>query len=329
MDMKTSDEILKPFDESCFRCGYCGEKSGVPVFPTTDIQENIYTLMRCLSCGAISLHPMPAREELEKVYNPGYYGESEQKFTGNVEKILDLFRMQRARRLHRLLGGKGEILDIGCGNGRFLSLLGSLGKYTLYGIERDGGSARRAMRIPEVKLSVGDLDNGDFPDESLDAVTLFHVFEHLEKPRVTIETIQRILRPGGILILSFPNIESHQSALFRGHWFHLDPPRHLFFFSPFGFKSLITSLGFRPVNEIHFHPDYNPYGFVQSLLNRLTGRREMLYEYLKGNIGGMDRTFIAFQIIFAACFAPLALITDIFDSLCHRGATVEFVFRKE
>ena len=80
------------------------------------------------------------------------------------------------------------------------------------------------------------LEKNDFAPQSFDAVTLIHVFEHLPDPRQTLEIISEILKKDGILMMSFPNIDSFQSRIFKGKWLHIDPPRHLFFFSPKDFK---------------------------------------------------------------------------------------------
>ena len=64
-------------------------------------------------------------------YSSEYYGEGEEKFNGGVERILDHFRKQRAVRLNHYMKKPGKVLDLGCGNGRFLSFMGQLGHKTM------------------------------------------------------------------------------------------------------------------------------------------------------------------------------------------------------
>jgi len=153
-----------------------------------------------------------------------------------------------------------------------------------------------------------------YPDHYFDAITMFHVFEHLTDPIGYLNTIQRILKPEGILYLSFPNIGSLQSRMFRGDWLHLDPPRHLFFFEPNQFKVKMKEFGFEVINEKYFNPEYNPFGTVQSILNKICSKRELLYEALKHNEGYVNEVpawKIHLQKIFAIVIAPLFILTDV------------------
>ena len=112
--------------------------------------------------------------------------------------------------------------------------------HQIYGVEMPGGSADRAKKIEGLTLKLGHLRIHDFEPNTFDAITLHHVFEHLTEPKRYLEIICEILKPGGHLVISFPNIDSFQSRFFKGNWFHLDPPRHLFFFTPDDFKKQIA-----------------------------------------------------------------------------------------
>lgn len=96
--------------------------------------------------------------------------------------------------------------------------------------------AKRASEIPEINLKTGNITIDDYQEKMFEAVSLYQVFEHLTEPRETLENISRIIKKDGILVISFPNINSLQSKIFKWRWFHLDPPRHLFFFKPSDFK---------------------------------------------------------------------------------------------
>ncbi|HOO92036.1 MAG TPA: methionine biosynthesis protein MetW, partial [Opitutales bacterium] len=78
-------------------------------------------------------------------YDSGYYGESETKFVGWSERFIEWCRISRAKRLSRSLKSGARVLDLGCGNGGFLSALAGTGSYDLHGIEIQGGSATRAL----------------------------------------------------------------------------------------------------------------------------------------------------------------------------------------
>jgi len=313
-------------------CGYCKKDDSRELYHTFDTFGNDYTINQCNKCSAYFLSPRPDEALLAMAYDDSYYGMKDEKFEGLVERFINYFRNNRAKRLSNQLKKTGKVLDIGCGNGKFLKSLLQYGRFDLFGIEMEGNSAKRATRIKEINLKIGSLKKDDFMTESLDAISLFHVFEHLTEPMETLEIISNIIRKDGILMISIPNIDSFQSHIFKGKWLHLDPPRHLFFFTPKDLKALLLTYGFELVNEKHFITEQNPFGMVQSILNCFTKKREVLYEALKGNTDyakDYSRTNLALQKCFFLFSLPFFMFTDLIASMFRKGATVEYIFRKK
>jgi 2-polyprenyl-3-methyl-5-hydroxy-6-metoxy-1,4-benzoquinol methylase len=313
-------------------CGYCKEKGSNILYPTYDIFNNHYYINQCNHCHAFFLAPRPTDSLLSQAYSESYYGTGDDKFTAPlIEKILDRFRAQRAELLTSYLPGTGTVLDIGCGNGRFLSFVRGKGNFTVYGVEMEGRSAQRASRMSSIHFIPGPLSEHHFPAKSLDAITLFHVFEHLTEPVQMLDIISQIIKNNGILVISLPNIDSFQSKLFKGNWFHLDPPRHLFFFTPTNLEKILNQREFELLKEIHFSIEYNPFGMQQSILNSLLKKRDVLYESLKGNREYV-REYSTFNLLLQKAFHrltfPLFIALDVIDSLLEKGATVQLVFRK-
>ena len=159
---------------------------------------------------------------LKKAYEPSYYGETSEKFIPLIENLVDYFRAARARYLAKFLNSEAKVLDIGCGNGRFLSYLTKIDNFQLFGTELEGNSARRAALVKGINLKIGELGINDFQPQTFDAITMFHVFEHLKEPVEMLEIISQIIKKDGILLVSFPNIAGFQSKLFKGDWFHME-----------------------------------------------------------------------------------------------------------
>lgn len=311
-------------------CGFCGKGNSRECYSTKSIDGDLFFIRHCRECGAYFLTPRPSLEQLERVYDDSYYGGEESKFSPFVEKLLDTFRKTRSRRVRRYVPAPARILDIGCGNGRFLNYLIQEG-YEGYGIELPGKAAARASAIAGLKLKQGSLLPDDFPDNYFDAVSLWHVFEHLTEPRQTLEIIGSILKPGGYLFLSLPNIRSWQSRLFKGQWLHLDPPKHLFFFSPEQLINLLQEAGFMLCWKTTLSLEQNPFGIQQSLLNCLCSRRELLFEYLKGNsayTANYSLPVLRFQKILAILTSPLFVLLAVIEFLFGAGGTMEMVFQK-
>jgi predicted SAM-dependent methyltransferase len=71
-----------------------------------------------------------------------------------------------------------------------------------------------------------------------------HVIEHLHRPKETLQKINRILKPGGKLIVSTPNFGSLAALIFKSYWFTTDSPRHLFLFTAETLSRMLHEAGF-------------------------------------------------------------------------------------
>jgi SAM-dependent methyltransferase len=141
----------------------------------------------------------------------------------------------------------GKVLDVGCGFGFLLAELKGRG-FESEGLEISPTGLRHS-RSKGVKVHEGILDAGRFPEKSFDAVCAFYVIEHLESPRSFLREARRILGPGGVLLMRWPNT----APLVR--WCRLlsvrvdlyDAPSHLVDFTPASMGWLLRRSGFERV----------------------------------------------------------------------------------
>jgi len=140
-----------------------------------------------------------------------------------------------------------------------------------------------------------------------------------------------LLKPNGILYISFPNIESWQAKRFKGNWLHLDPPRHLHFPSIGSLTHFLRTNKLNLIFRNDFHPEYNPFGFQQSYLNKIFSKRELCYEALKGNwtyAADYPQWKIQLSILLVKATYPIFFTADAIANLFSAGATVNLIFRK-
>ena len=312
-------------------CSYCSGANSVSLYTTCSIFGDEFSLNSCLDCGAVFLNPRPTDEQLKQAYDDSYYGTGESKFGSTIEKVLDVFRGARVRRVCKFVKPGSRVLDIGCGSGDFLKKLSGKG-FHAFGTELEGRAARRAMQLDGVKVKTGPLQEKDFDENFFDAVCMWHVFEHLTEPKRTMEIVSEILKPGGFLFLSMPNIESIQSRLFKGNWLHLDLPRHLFYLSPEKLVSVMKGFRFSMVQKQFLSLEQNVFGIQQSILNCILKKRDVLFEVLKGNNSyaqDYSQVSIALQKVFWIITFPLFIPFVWLEAAVQKGGTMEFVFRKK
>ncbi|MCC7391759.1 class I SAM-dependent methyltransferase [Candidatus Sumerlaeota bacterium] len=290
-----------------------------------------FPLVRCEGCKVYALFPQPDDATLAHYYSNEYYGNSRKKFIGPVAKFVGFFQGGRARHVAREVNRhrrceEPRLLDVGCGNGGFLMQMQQRG-FAVEGTEWTADSARRIPASAGIPVHVGDLLTLDLPEKSFDAITLWHVFEHLRQPDKTLEKIHRLLKPGGLLFLAMPNHESWQAQRFGTNWFHLDPPRHLFGFGVKSLSALLRLRKFQLLAASTFSFEQNPYGYLQSVLNSRGWPRDRAYGVLKGTSRDAFATKLM-DLMRVALLVPAALLYAVAEWRAGRGGTVTMVARK-
>ena len=312
-------------------CPFC-QHSGSSEWAGTHSEDGTaYQARVCDACHTVFLWPPPTEAQLRQAYTTNYYGEGETKFNPYIESMRDTFAHLRVRQLTDGLPSNAHILDVGCGDGRLLGNFSKVGFRNLHGIELPGRAAERAARIPGVNLHLGTLESIDLPAASFDLITLVHVYEHLPAPRDTLDRLARLIKPGGRLFLSFPNISSWQARFARGHWFHLDAPRHLSLVPPPAVIAHLEAKRFKLLAERHLCLEQNTFGWIQSALNCCDPRRNFLYERLKRNRSYLPDRGAGSVILHAGAGGLLlfpAILADCCSALAGAGATVELMFNQ-
>lgn len=309
------------------RACWCGATESVEIarFDETVVPRdrllNDAVLLGCQGCGVLALDPQPDDAALAAAYASEYYGTTRKKFSGPIAGAVGLFQGARGRRIARRVPKGGRVLDVGCGNGGFLMDLQRRG-YLAEGTERSAASAERVPADSGVRVHVGDLLELDLEQKAYDAVTMWHVLEHVRRPYETLQKVKSLLKPNGWFFVAVPNAASTQAQRYGAHWFHHDPPRHLFGFGPRSLSALLAQVGFRVVSSTTFSLEQNPFGELQSALNAAGSRpRDRFYDRLRGvKHEGQARLPELARV--AALLVP-AIARSTLESLLRKGATLE------
>ncbi len=251
------------------------------VFTARDyITGDRFTLERCRACGLVRTAPAPSGAAQSRYYPPGYYGHSK-RYGVLIERLIDWLYAFRTRLIEITNGLEpGRVLDIGCGRGLLLHQLRRRG-WDVAGTELSEDSARYAREVLHIDVKTGSAADLALPSDSFDTVILWHVLEHIAEPETLLQEAARILRPGGTLLVAVPNFGSLEARWARAHWFHLDVPRHLIHFTPRTLRAMLETAGLRPRLVSYFASEYDFFSFVQTVLNKLGVRHNLLYNLLR------------------------------------------------
>lgn len=153
----------------------------------------------------------------------------------------------------------GNMLDIGCGNGKVMQILQNNG-WDVKGVEFDNEAAQLAQSNG-LQVKVGSYEVAKEFNELFDFVIASHVIEHIYNPKELIDIMLNLLKVNGKALIVYPNPESFWHKIFKEKWRGLEAPRHISLPSKNWLISYIKSLGdykveFYKSNSITFWGSY-------------------------------------------------------------------------
>ncbi|MBI5328271.1 MAG: class I SAM-dependent methyltransferase [Deltaproteobacteria bacterium] len=213
-------------------CLLCGEET-VLFFPENDV------LLKCTGCGVVFDESSNLGE--------GYY-ENERVTNVDEKKIKPRKRnaKQRVKLIRNVLKKESSLVDIGCGEGLFLQEAKNYVN-AVYGIEPTKSYVAYAKGKMNLEILQGTLENIEYPDDSFDIVTMFHILEHLSLPSQALTKIYSWLKKNGHIVIEVPNIES-PTAQCKGLNWELICTEHRFYFSPSSLRYLLEKNHFKIVS---------------------------------------------------------------------------------
>tara|TARA_R110002072_G_scaffold214486_4_gene371726 strand:+ start:174 stop:1058 length:885 start_codon:yes stop_codon:yes gene_type:complete len=207
--------------------------------------SEIFKISACNSCGFAFTNPIPEENEIGKYYESDEYISHSNTSKGIINKLYQFVRnitLDKKVNLLKSLTNKRKLLDIGSGTGEFLNHTQKNG-FTVQGIEPSLIGRNNSIKnfnlsvYPEKKLA-------EYSENEFDIITMWHVLEHVYHLNERVETIHRILKKDGYLIVAVPNRLSYDAEKYQEFWAAYDVPRHLYHFRPVDIKTLFENHSF-------------------------------------------------------------------------------------
>ncbi len=239
-------------------------------------EKDGYTLVSCKGCNAVFVSMIP--ESTNSIYDKSYFvGGNEHGYTNydrDKEPMHETFELY-LKHIERVIGRKGRLLDIGCATGFFMEVAKNHG-WEVEGIEISEYAAE-VGRAKGLSIKTGTLENVSFPEKSFDVVTLLDVVEHLKDPKPVLTEVRKLLKGGGVVVVTSPDAGSIWARIWGSKWQLVVPPEHLILFNRSNFKELLTRLGLTTIMSTNIGKRFSlPYIF-QTLFR---WQRLSLWNYL-------------------------------------------------
>ena len=216
-------------------------------------------IVRCTECGLVYVNPRLRSAAVVEAYQQA---QDELYVQGAAGRVQTFARC--ARQLERWRRPPGRLLDVGCAAGFFVKAACERG-WDACGVEPCAWLAAWGRQHVTPHLHAATLSQARFPDASFDVVTMWDVLEHVPDPLSELRECARVLKPGGLLLVNFPDFSSLSARLTGHHWWFL-LSNHLYYFTRRTMRRYLEQTGFG-VRAFRVHWQVLPLGHLAGIFH--------------------------------------------------------------
>lgn len=232
-------------EKASLPCNLC-ESTNVDVLSLKDRNRDYLRTVICKECGLIWTAPRPSAQQVRKFYSCDYRQEYKRVYRPKRKHILRAANesILRYQVLEDILRPGDTVLDVGSGAGVFVYVLCQMG-LAGRGVEPHQSYAEYSAEALGVDVTNSFFEDAGDQANSLDAVLLHHVLEHMENPYRALLKASHVLKDGGYLVVGVPNAEDTRQAPYNRYH-----KAHLFTFNPRTLEAIGRKAGFKIHNRI-------------------------------------------------------------------------------
>jgi len=230
------------------QCPVCGSSHINPLLTVKDysVSGEPFVVWQCTDCSVRFTQDVPTEDAIGPYYQSPDYISHTNTSKGVINKLYQQVRKltleQKAKLVTSYTGSSNKkLLDVGSGVGAFLHTMQAKG-WNVTGIEPDAEARKVAKQTYGVE-ALASTALPALPPHSFDAITLWHVLEHVHSLHAYIETLKTLLTANGKLFIAVPNYQAVDAEKYGLAWAAYDVPRHLYHFTPKAMKVLVEQHG--------------------------------------------------------------------------------------
>jgi len=212
------------------------------------VSKEEFSIWQCDNCSLRFTQDVPSETEIGKYYQSENYISHTDISKGLINRIYHLVRQSTLKKKRKLViqqtGLKtGKILDVGSGTGAFANEM-KKSSWDVTAIEPSEDARKFAKQTYGLDVRRAE-ELYHLPDDSFDAISLWHVLEHVHQLHPYLQQLKKLLKENGKLIIAVPNYTSKDARRYKEYWAAYDVPRHLYHFSPKSIGVLVEKNGMK------------------------------------------------------------------------------------
>ena len=266
-------------------CPVCKNKNIYFVLKAKDqtVSSEEFEIWQCDACLLRFTQGVPDKEEIVRYYKSENYISHSDIDKGLINSLYHKVRkrtlVSKKKLIEKYTGiSNGRLLDVGCGTGSFLNTMKQAG-WSVTGLEPDNAARTKAKQLYDLDIQPAEMLFKEMP-ATFDAITLWHVLEHVHDLHEYVSQLKILLKPDGRLFIAVPNYTCYDQEIYKAFWAAYDVPRHLYHFSPDAMISLLPEhqLKLKAIKPMLFD------SFYVSLLSEKykTGKVNLVMAFMNG-----------------------------------------------
>lgn len=276
-------------------CPLCDSPDVAPEREIKDfsVSGEVFPVWKCNDCTGLFTQNIPSQKNIGRYYESEQYISHTEASSGLMNSAYLKVRNITLRSKYAIVKkyckkDAGNLLDFGAGTGAFVSHMRSRG-WKAEGIEPSETARKNAVIHHKLVLLEPERLNG-LEDASYDAITLWHVLEHVHHLKPSLEKLLAKLKPEGRIFIAVPNYTSYDAAVYGDFWAAYDVPRHLYHFSPYAFRKFSETVSLEVETILPMWFD----SFYVSMLSEKyrSGKTKIIPSLLNGVLSNLKAIFI-------------------------------------
>ena len=275
-------------------CPNCRDTNIFKVLTAQDytVSGEEFEIWECKNCTQRFTQNIPDEQNIGKYYQSENYISHSDTSKGLINNLYHRVRnrtlIQKRNLIEKETGKKaGNILDVGAGTGAFLNTMKNA-NWNCTGIEPDKTAREKALQLYNLNLKKAE-NIYLLSSQSFDAITLWHVLEHVHELHKYIQQLKNLLSPHGKLFIAVPNYTSGDEKIYKQYWAAYDVPRHLYHFSPKSMKVLLNAHGLK-IEKMK--PMWYDSVYVSMLSEKYkTGNSRPIRALINGTVSNIETVF--------------------------------------
>lgn len=231
-------------------CPVCNSTNIKEVLMVKDntVSKELFPVIECMNCSLRFTQNIPDSNSIAPFYKAENYISHTNTSKGIVNRLYHYVRKKTLVRKRKMIEQStdtrnGRLLDVGSGVGSFVNEMKQQGWHAT-GLEPDADARQIAKQQYQLDLEAIDAFY-QLPADSFDAITLWHVLEHVHDLPIYIQQLKKLLKKNGKIFIAVPNYTAYDATVYKEHWAAYDVPRHLYHFSPRSMGVLMEKNGLK------------------------------------------------------------------------------------